>query len=70
MDFLIGQDFFHTFKGGKARFARLDGIIILGLVGVGCFVELFWPFNGNHPPYGNGFLFLEMEFSINLHFGV
>jgi len=44
------------FKSGKrVNFARAEGIIILTLIGIGCFVELFWPWNGNHPPYGYGF---------------
>lgn len=36
----------------RARFLKKDGTIILTLIGIGCFVELFWPFNGNHPPFG------------------
>ena len=39
----------------KNPYLKKDGILILTLVGIGCFVELFWPWNGNHPPFGYGF---------------
>lgn len=35
------------------QYLLMEGILILSLVSCGCFVELFWPWNGNHPPFGH-----------------
>jgi len=62
------------------HFLRKDGIIILCAVALGSFVELFWPWNGNHPPFGrlrdpvNPELFFKpmnwQHFTMYLFFGI
>ena len=39
-------------RHSRRNFLRKDGIVILIAVALGSFVELFWPWNGNHPPFG------------------
>jgi len=43
---------FHRHKHEHA-YKRTDSVIIMCLVSSGIFVELFWPWNNNHPPYGH-----------------
>jgi len=62
------------------HFLRKDGVIILCAVALGSFVELFWPWNGNHPPFGrlrdpvNPELFFKpmnwQHFTMYLFFGI